>query len=375
MSSGDGQAEARYVDIEQGRLGGLGAQQRVEPGTYSHGDELAAPASYEVWPQKPSADFRRRPADRTYYDLPPIKEPVWIWAVPAYLYAGGTSGAASLLGAVASYREGLEGLDRACRWLAAVGDTLGTGLLVIDLGRPERFLNMLRVFRPTSPMSMGSWILAASSGLSTLAALTSRRQGALGRLGDVAGQLAGLLGMPLAGYTGVLLSNTAMPAWQGARRTLPLLFQASGVVGAASLLDLLDLDEHDAAVVRTFGAAGRLAELLAGHAVEREVGRVEQAARHYHEGLAGSLWKAAKLATAASLLISLLPGSSRPKRALAGLLGTAGSLSLRFAVFHAGRRSARDPRATFHQQRAGYGAAEVTGAAAVTGPGGRRAMD
>ncbi|MDQ4129730.1 MAG: hypothetical protein M3133_01860, partial [Actinomycetota bacterium] len=79
--------------------------------------------------------------------------------------------------------------------------------------------------------------------------------------------------------------------------------------------------------------------------------------------------------TAASLLISLLPGSKRPKRIASGLLGTVGSLSLRFGVFYAGPRSARDPRATFHQQRAGYGAAEVTRTAAVTGPGGRRALD
>ncbi|MFN2556187.1 MAG: NrfD/PsrC family molybdoenzyme membrane anchor subunit [Nitriliruptorales bacterium] len=375
MSSGADQAEGRYIDLERGALGGLGAQQRVEPGTHGHGAELAGPAPYAVWPQKPAADVPRRPVDRTYYDLPPIKEPVWIWAVPAYFYAGGAAGAAALLGAVASYRRDLEGLERDCRWIAAAGGTLGAGLLIVDLGRPERFLNMLRVFRPTSPMSVGSWILAASSGLSTLAAITSRRRGGLGRVGDVAGQFAGLLGMPLAGYSAVLLANTAVPAWQGARRSLPLLFQASGMVGAASLLDLLDLDEHEAAVVRWFGITGRLGELLAGHWVEREVGRVEQAARQYHEGLAGSLWKAAKVATAASLLTSLLPGSSRSKRALAGLLGTAGSVSLRFAVFHAGRRSARDPRATFHQQRAGLGASEVTDAAAVTGPGGRRALD
>ncbi|MDQ3931953.1 MAG: polysulfide reductase NrfD [Actinomycetota bacterium] len=319
--------------------------------------------------------MRPSPADRTYYDRPVIKEPVWIWSVPTYFYAGGTAGAASLLAAVATYRDGLEGLVRACRWLAAAGDTVGAGLLIIDLGRPKRFLNMLRVFRPTSPMSVGSWILALSSGLSTLSAVTARREDSLGRLGDAAGQLAGLLGMPLAGYTAVLVSNTAVPAWQGARRTLPLLFAASGVAGAASLLDLLDLDVREAAVVRVYGVAGRLGELLAGQALEREVGQVALTARPYHEGLSGSLWKAAKLASAVSLLISLVPGSSRRQRALRGLLGTAGSLSLRFAVFHAGRRSARDPRATFQQHRAGRGAAEVTYAAAVTGPGGRRATD
>src|SRR5918912_3378961 len=95
----------------------------------------------------------------TYYDRPVLKEPVWIWAVPAYFYVGGVAGAAATLGAVTalSRDDDLEVLARRCRALAAGGTVAGSALLVYDLGRPERFLNMLRVFRPSSPLNVGSW--------------------------------------------------------------------------------------------------------------------------------------------------------------------------------------------------------------------------
>lgn len=309
----------------------------------------------------------------TYYDRPILKEPVWIWSVPAYFAVGGAAGAAAVLGAVAQLRGGLDGLVGRCRWIATAGTTVGTVLLVIDLGRPARFLNMLRVFRPSSPMSIGSWVLAATSGAATVSAFTHRRGGPAGVLGDVAGLGSGALGGPLAGYTAVLVSNTAVPAWQGARRTLPLLFTGSGVAGAASVLQLLDLDDDEVSAVRTFHVAGSLWELAAGEAVEREVGRVERAARPYHEGASGALWKAAKVATGLSLVASLVPGFARWKRGLAGVLGILGALLVRFAVFQAGKVSSRDPRATFASQRAGRGALEVTGTAGVTGPGDERA--
>lgn len=310
----------------------------------------------------------------TYYDRPAIKEPVWIWSVPAYFYVGGSAGAAALLGAIATGTRDLDDVERYCRWTAATGTTLGTGFLIIDLGRPERFLNMLRVFRPTSPMSIGSWLLAATSGAAVVAAAAQRREGVVGALGDLAGVAAGVLGAPLAGYTGVLVANTAVPAWQGARKTLPLLFTASGVAGAASLLELLPLGSRGAATVRWYGAIGAAGELAAGEALTREVGEVEGADAPYHDGVSGTLWRVAKGATAASLLLRLLPGGGRRRRFLSGLLGTVGAIALRFSVFHAGQRSSRDPRATFRQQRAGYGATEVTGAPAVTGPD-RHALD
>jgi hypothetical protein len=123
--------------------------------------------------------------------------------------------------------------------------------------------------------------------------------------------------------------------------------------------------------VRRYGLAGKLAELAAMVAVERDAGKVERVGFPFRQGLGGALWRTSKVLGGASLLLSLLPGTSRGTRAISGLLGSAGSLALRFAVFHAGKASARDPRATFQQQRAGHGAAETTRRPAVTGSGRR----
>jgi hypothetical protein len=114
-----------------------------------------------------------------------------------------------------------------------------------------------------------------------------------------------------------------------------------------------------------------VADLAASVAVEREAGTVEGVGDAMHQGLAGSMLRAAKALTAGSLAINLVPGRARWKRTAAGILGALGSAATKFGVFYAGQASARDPRATFRQQRAGHGAAEVTGRAAVTGPGER----
>jgi formate-dependent nitrite reductase membrane component NrfD len=366
-SPGDG----RNIDLEVGILEGEGSDQEVPR------DRVGAQGSvpYDVWGQVPAQRTRQR-AEITYYDRPVLKEPVWIWAVPAYFYVGGTAGAAAVLGGAvqATGDENLRDLVVRCRRIAAAGDALGTALLIYDLGRPARFLNMLRVFRPTSPMSVGSWVLAASAPLSSAAAALATSDGSLRTVGDLAGLGAGIVGMPLTGYTAVLLANTAVPVWQAARRSLPVLFTASAMSSAASMLDLMDLGEREERVVRRFGLAGKLAELAAMMAVERDANRLERVGFPLRQGLGGTLWRASKLLSGASLTLSLLPGRSRGKRTLSGLVGTAGSLALRFAVFHAGKASARDPRATFHQQRAGHGAAETTGRPAVTGADGRRTL-
>jgi DMSO reductase anchor subunit len=300
-----------------------------------------------------------------------LKEPVWISAVPAYFWVGGAAGAAATLGAVAQVadRRGFEGLVRRARWMAAVGAGVGGGLLVADLGKPSRFLNMLRVFRPSSPMSVGSWVLAAVAPTAGIAALTSGREGVPGGLGDAGGLAAGVLGVPLAGYTAVLLSNTAVPVWQATRRSLPALFMSSGMTTAAGLLGMLDLTEREERVVRRFAVAGRVADLVAAKAVEHDADLVRTVGKPLHEGLSGTLWKASEALTAASLVASLLPGRrSRLRRVVEGTLGAGGSLAMRFAVFHAGKASSRDPRATFHQQRSGHGGLEATGREPVSAP-------
>src|SRR5690349_16210298 len=146
----------------------------------------------------------------TYYQRPVLKPPVWIWTIPAYMFVGGIAGAAMTMGYAVQLVGGrrLRAFDERCRWIGAIGGGVGTVLLIADLGRKGRFLAMLRVFRRTSPMSVGSWVLALATPLSAGSALLTLSRGWLWAAGYGAGIGAGILGMPLATYTAVLLSNT-----------------------------------------------------------------------------------------------------------------------------------------------------------------------
>jgi hypothetical protein len=366
VRTGDG----RNIDPEVGLLTGEAAEQSAPS------DRAAAEGGPPtgVWTEPASADGHRT-GDVTYYDRPAIKEPVWIWTVPAYFYAGGAAGAAAVIGAAAQLadRDGLGGLITRARWIAAAGGAVGTAGLIADLGRPGRFLNMLRVFRPSSPMSVGSWVLAGSAPLASGSALLSGAPRQLRVLGDMAGLGAGALGGPMAGYTGVLLAGTAVPLWQEVRRWLGPLFIASGLSAATGVLQMLELTPREARVVRRLAVLSAVAELALDGRMERDVGRVELVGRPLHHGRGGALGKVAKACTAGGVAVTLIPTTMRPKRVVAGALATLGSLALKFGLFYAGKDSAKDPRATFRHQRAGRGAAEVTGNAGVVGPNERRA--
>lgn len=346
--------DGRHIAPELGDLAGEGSLQEIDTTSEAY------PTRTSVWRDLPSHSYQEE--DPTYYNRPVLKEPVWIWTVPTYFYTGGTAGAAALLAATAQALGGdeLHGLVKASRWIAAVGGGVGSALLIADLGRPERFLHMLRVIRPTSAMSLGSWVLAGAAAATMGSALLADHEGFLGRLGNFAGHVAALLGMPLAGYTAVLLGNTAVPVWKASRRGLPHLFIGTSVSGLAALFGLLpvDLSSREETIVERFGIAGKVIDLAAMAVVERQAeGADPVVGRPLHEGLPGTLWKAAKAMTAASLILSLLPGRSRAKRAASGLIGTVGALAVRFAVLHAGKASARNPRATFRPQRQNLGKA------------------
>ena len=340
--------EGRNIDPGLGALTGEAAEQRVpQQRAGSRGS-----VSFDVWD-----------GDRDisgYYERPLLKEPVWIWAVPAYFVVGGAAGGAALVAAAAQAADAkrFEGLIRRCHMLAAGGTAAGTGLLIYDLGRPERFLNMLRVFRPTSAMSVGSWLLAASA-TSDFSALTlSRSAGARQRLGRVAGAAAGVLGLPLAGYTGVLLSDTAVPLWRAMRTTLPPLFLISGVSSALSLVNLASLEDVERKLVARLGVVMDIAELAVTVAAEREAKRVAEVGAALEKGPGAGMWKLSTAATLASLAISALPGGGRGVRALQAAMGLAGSWALKAGVFEAGRASARNSRALFEQQKAQLEATE-----------------
>ena len=320
-------------------------------GEASHQNVAAAALSQDGLRTTPAGAL---PQGASYYDLPMLKRPVWGIDVPLYYFVGGAAGAALALGAALQLRSvpALRRLARDCHWIGIAGSTLGAGLLIHDLGMPSRFLNMVRVFRPTSPLNIGAWILGGAAPTAIATGLLINRPGLLGALGELTGYLSGLFGAGLTGYTGVVVANSAIPLWQQARHWMPVLFVASSVGSAGSLLSLFYDAPAANRVTFLFGTAGRVAELAAAHRVERSAAKVPKVVQPLRRGPTGMLWKAATGLTAASLVLSVLPGKSPKRRKLAGLLGTLGSLALRFAVHYASDASARDPRASFHQQRA-----------------------
>ncbi|MFI6208123.1 NrfD/PsrC family molybdoenzyme membrane anchor subunit [Streptomyces sp. NPDC051041] len=308
------------------------------------------------------------PADgfRSYYGRPVLKPPVWEWKVPAYLFTGGLAAGAALLAAGAD----LTGRPALCRTgrLGGFGALLAsTYLLVADLGRPERFHHMLRVAKPTSPMSVGTWILVAygpGSGLAAAAELlpapwrATRPGRLLHRAGRVGGLWAAAFAPGLASYTAVLLSQTAVPAWHEAHRELPFVFTGSAAASGAGL-GLLLAPVAEAAPARRLAAAGAAAELVAARLLDRRPGLETKA---YTEGRAHRLRRAAEHLTLGGALAAVtVARRSRPAAAAAGLALLAGSALQRFGTFEGGVASTRDPAYVVVPQRARRDAATERG--------------
>jgi formate-dependent nitrite reductase membrane component NrfD len=289
---------------------------------------------------------RERP--RSYYGLPIVKRPAWGWEVPWYLFFGGTAGALAAVSVGARWT-GARRLGIRARRLALAGAMVSPALLISDLGRPSRFLNMLRVFRPTSPMSMGSWTLA---GFGTALGMAEAAD-TLGLPAPLAGTLegaAGILGPILANYTAVLLGDTAIPIWRGGRATLPFVFSGSSLSAAGAALCVCSPTE-EAGVARRMVAAGTVLDQAAFMLMERQLGELAQP---YSEGEAGALLKLHRgTAVAGAAILMTLGRRSRAASVLGGLLSLAASVALRQCVFRAGFQSAQDPKYTVDSQRAG----------------------
>jgi formate-dependent nitrite reductase membrane component NrfD len=334
--------DGRNVDLQTGLLLGEGSGQK--PLASRRDLDLQS----QVFPHVPS----RQPGEApSYYGIPVLKQPVWVWWIAAYFYVGGLAGMSALLGAAAQLSGGREmrGLVTKTRWIATMGAGLSTVLLITDLGRPERFLHMLRVFKLTSPMSMGSWILSAFSGAAGGAAVLPYGPKVFRPLANICGVVAGLLGLPLAAYTGVLLVQTAVPVWKHKLWSVFALLSGTGAAG--SFLLFLPMNSKESLAVEAFGIVGKVGEVVLGNVIEHDLSAVERVARPLHRGPAGILWEASKILFIASAVVSLGPGHSKKKRYTAAALGFAGGVCVRFAYFFAGKRSAADPRATFEQQR------------------------
>jgi polysulfide reductase-like protein len=285
-------------------------------------------------------------AHRSYYGQPVIKQPVWTPEVPWYFFTGGLAGASAGL-AYTAERCGHDVLARRAWAAALAGISVSPVLLISDLGRPARFLHMLRMFKPTSPMSVGSWVLSASGVATSLAAadaLLSRLHGPA----RVAKPAAALLGLPLCTYTGALLAQTAVPAWHAARHELPGLFAASAAASAGACATALTPVAH-AAPARRLALLGAGAELAAGQIMERRLGVHGEP---YRSGEAGAYGRAARAFTAAGALLVGARGARGRRTACAGAsLILAGAVCERFSVFRAGFQSAADPGQTIGPQR------------------------
>jgi Polysulphide reductase, NrfD len=295
----------------------------------------------------------------SYYGRPIIKEPVWESDIPLYFFSGGLAGASDLL-ALGAQLSGNHRLRVSAVAAAAAGTAVSPYFLIKDLGRPLRFLNMLRVFKVTSPMSVGTWIFSAESATTGVAA-ACELLGVMPRLRVTTQFFAGLIGPAQATYTGALVAQSVVPAWHEARRELPILFASSAAASAGGAAAILTPAE-DAGPARRLGVIGGIAELAASKLMEKRLGKLVGSV--YHEGEAGKSSRVATASTLAGTALMALASRRRAGAAAAGALLLTGSLCERFAVYHAGKQSARDPHHTSIPQK-------ERGGRAVTQPSSR----
>jgi hypothetical protein len=233
---------------------------------------------------------------RSYHGQPILKSPVWTWEIPVYFFTGGLSGASAGLAYLAELRGDERLAHRA--WLVALAGVLVSPLLLIsDLGRPARFFNMLRMFKVSSPMSVGSWILSVT-GMATAVSAAHSLLGVCPRLAKLARPVAALTGLPLSTYTAALIADTAVPAWHEARATLPFLFGA-GAGLSADAATMIATPPESAAPARRVAIVGGVAELATKQLVHKMLG---EHAEPYRDGAAARFGHASDICIVAGLL-------------------------------------------------------------------------
>ena len=293
------------------------------------------------------------PAQQSYYGLPVLKKPLWTWEVPLYFFLGGIAGVSSCLAFAAQIFGYDPALIRIALWMALIGAAVCPILLISDLGRPSRFLNMLRVFKLRSPMSLGAWILVAFSGCAFLATAshelilrghaTSSLWIYLRWIGELTGAITGLL---LASYTGVLIGATAIPVWSQNRELLPAHFLTSGLGGSAGILELFGF-LNPATQILGFAASGIETVLEIFLTV-----RKRPVDAPLHQGKSGWMLRIAGLLEGpAALLLRGFLGRALGGRYAAAICFIAGALLSRYAWIWAGRASAENPQTLFELQR------------------------
>ena len=297
------------------------------------------------------APFPKASPETGYYGIPLLKPPQWKLQIPLYFFVGGAAGASAVVSAIAHYVGAERRLVRDARWIAAAGAVISPALLIADLGRPERFLNMLRVFKPQSPMSVGAWTLVGfSSAVSaaTFAGLVRERYGRSFPLAMIenAGEAAAIpLGLGLATYTGVLIGATTIPVWNQNAANLPLHFAASGVGAAVGMLELMGHAKSRA--LETLGLGAAIFEVWEGLRIE---GRHRSHLAPLKHGTSGAITRVGGALSGpipAALRMASLFGKGRSPasfRRWAAISSVAGSFFTRIAWLRAGVASAHNWR-------------------------------
>lgn len=281
----------------------------------------------------------------SYYGRSVVKPHVWTHYVPWYFWIGGVTGVSSAHCAIARAR-GNDALADVQKRVALAGLLVSPVLLILDLGVPLRFLNMLRVFKITSPMSVGSWILSALAGC----VVTSNVADWLGmrRIGRTLEIPAALLGPCLTTYTAALVANTATPVWHEASDILPFVFAASGVCGSGACATAF-LPPERAEAPRRMMIGGAVAMWALAGSMEVQLGPL--LAEPYNMGTGGFYRRSsAALALSGALLGVVGRRSTTATRVAAAMIAAAGVCE-RFAIMDAGKQSAQDPKYTVELQR------------------------
>lgn len=291
----------------------------------------------------------------SYYGRPVVKKPVWEELdIAGYLFSGGIAAGSALLAAGADH-DNLPALRRVTRLSSMAALGVSGVALVHDLGVPKRFYNMLRVFKPTSPMSVGSWLLSAFAlpvGIGVADELPALMPPPLRPLvhglAPVASIAGAVLGSGVATYTAVLIADTSVPSWHAAHPELPFVFAGSALAGASGLALVL-APTGQTAPARRLAVLGAALELAASQRMEHRLGFL---AEPYKEKSAGRKLKLAKALTLGGAAASaLLARRSRTAAVVSGAALFAASALTRFGIFEGGVASAEDPSYTVVPQR------------------------
>ena len=305
-----------------------------------------------------------------YYNISLLQAPVWKWEIAIYFFLGGLSAGAFVLGRAAERIGG-----PAYRTLAKLSSFISLAailpcppLLIRDLGDPKRFHHMLRVFKPSTPMNLGTYLLSGFSFAAT--GEVARHLFLANRTGTVARLLNSLLmivddvfGIPLAlgvaGYTGVLLSCASTPLWCRNGWIGPL-FSSSAFANAASSLNLsMDLfnvpDTHPAKhAIESIDTVAHVTEAatLVGY-----MAKAGPLAKPFTHGKMKPWFWTAVLGLVGGELLKRVPATGGRKRALnitSALVGLTGGFALRWAFVYGGQESGNDPRSARLSSKKSY---------------------